>query len=74
MAFHGKQEGEDSMRTRRPERLSFLIVRMKWCRGYIRLIHVGSSDSPSFITFVHECHHLIVAFHNEFRQVLDVRP
>lgn len=39
----------------------------------VRLIHVGCRNSPCFIAFVHQVHHLVVAGHHQLRQILNVR-
>ena len=37
-----------------------------------RLIHICSRDSPSFIPFIHERHHLLVAANHQLAQILHV--
>ena len=42
------------------------------CWKYVRLVHIGSRNSPSFVTLIHKRHHLIVAIHDKLRQILDI--
>lgn len=43
----------------------------KYCvRSRRRLIHVCGSNRPRLITLVHKRHHLVVAAHDQLRQIL----
>ena len=43
-------------------------------QAHVRFVHVGSSDCPRLVSLVHERHHLLVAAHDKFAQVLNIWP
>ena len=40
----------------------------------LRFIHIGSGHRSRLVTLVHECHHFIVASHDELGEVFYIWP
>jgi hypothetical protein len=63
VSFHGQEKGKHGVRTRGSRHVVNSLPQV--FPKNLRLIHVGRSNSSRLISFIHQCHHIVVAAYNK---------